>query len=84
MNEEYIPFYDNLNQKDKDFWLSCSKEVLIDRFIHSIRNGEELLSRIEKAIEYINTYVEDYDKRRISEEIDPQELIEILKGEDNE
>lgn len=53
MNKEYLPFYNNLNQKEKDFWLNCSKEELIDHFIANVKNGELLLQRIDKAIDYI-------------------------------
>lgn len=53
MNNEYLPFYNSLNQKEKDFWLNCSKEELIDYFIANVRNSEKLLGIIEKAIEYI-------------------------------
>ena len=53
MKKEYLPFYDSLNQKEKDFWLNCSKETLIDHFISNVRNGEVLLNRIEKAFDFL-------------------------------
>lgn len=56
MNKEYLPFYDSLSQKDKDFWLKCSKETLIDHFISNVRNGEELLSRLEDIETYIHLW----------------------------
>ena len=59
MSKEYLPFYNSLSQKDKDFWLKCSKETLIDHFISNVRNGEVLLDRIEKAIEYNNQIIKD-------------------------
>ncbi len=80
MNKDYLPFYNSLKDDDKEFWLNCSKEELIDHIVSNIRNGETLLSRIDKAIEYIkeNESVDLYDDvgsafcRR---------LLEILKGE---
>ena len=56
MNKEYLLFYDSLSQKDKDFWLKCSKETLIDHFISNVRNGEELLSRLEDIETYIHLW----------------------------
>lgn len=76
MNKEYLPFYDSLSQKDKDFWLECSKETLIDHFISSIRNGEELLSRIDKAVEYLK------QPNRDNFDFSKAQLLEILEGGD--
>ena len=56
MSKEYLPFYDGLSQKDKDFWLKCSKETLIDHFISNVRNGEELYSRLEDIETYIHLW----------------------------
>lgn len=81
MNKEYLPFYDSLSQKDKDFWLKCSKETLIDHFISNVRNGEALLSRIEKALEYI----EIIDNRNSNIDISElRHIHRILKGESND
>ena len=33
MNKEYLPFYNSLNDRDKEFWMNCSKEQLIDHLI---------------------------------------------------
>lgn len=87
MNKEYLPFYDSLSQKDKDFWLNCSKETLIDHFISNVRNGEVLLNRIEDAIDYINRHIRidseypAYMELTIEER---DELLNILKGVKND
>lgn len=79
MNKEYLPFYNSLNDRDKEFWMNCSKEQLIDHLIGSIRNGEELLSRIERATEYI-------DKMSYASVVDnpKKDLVKILKRVDKE
>lgn len=79
MNKEYLPFYNSLNDRDKEFWMNCSKEQLIDHLIGSIRNGEELLSRIERATEYI-------DKMSYASVVDnpKKDLVKILKRDDKE
>lgn len=84
MNKNYLPFYDSLKDDDKEFWLNCSKEQLIDHIVANIRNGETLLSRIDKAIEYIEKYADEYftcveDTEVWDKEI--KDLYEILKGE---
>lgn len=53
MNKNYLPYFNSLDEKEKTFWLDCSKEELIDHFIANVKNGEVLLHRIDKAIEYI-------------------------------
>lgn len=74
MNKDYLPFYESLKDDDKEFWLSCSKEELIDHIVSNIRNGETLLSRINKAIEYM-------DRRDLDWGSDEhQTLMNILKG----
>ena len=50
MNKDYLPFYESLKDDDKEFWLNCSKEELIDHIVSNIRNGETLLLRINKAL----------------------------------
>jgi hypothetical protein len=77
MNKDYLPFYESLKDDDKEFWLNCSKEKLIDHIVSNIRNGETLLSRINKAIEYINEKA-DYP---IGYYHCLKELRDILKGE---
>lgn len=71
IKNEYLPFFNSLNDKEKTFWLDCSKEELIDHLIANINNGDKLLKRIDKAIEYIK-----------SNELDivMVELLEILGG----
>lgn len=56
MNKDYLPFYNGLEEKYKQFWLKCTKEELIDHFIGSIYNGESLLKRITTALEYIEQF----------------------------
>ena len=56
MNKKYLPFYESLKDDDKEFWLNCSKEELIDHIVSNIRNGETLLLRINKAIEFLEKY----------------------------
>lgn len=82
MNKDYLPFYNSLKDDDKEFWLNCSKEELIDHIVSNIRNGETLLSRIDKAIEYIeeNKY-KGTNEGNLLEHWELEELKEILKGE---
>jgi hypothetical protein len=79
MTKEYLPYFDSLNEKDKEFWLKCTKEELIDHLIGSIRNGEELLSRIERATEYLEkmSYASVIDNPK-------KDLVKILKRVDKE
>lgn len=84
MNKDYLPFYDSLKDDDKEFWLNCSKEQLIDHIVSNIRNGEVLLARIDKAIEYIEKYAdENFTCVEDTEVWDTEikDLYEILKGE---
>ena len=76
MNKDYLPFYDSLKDDDKEFWLNCSKEELIDHIVSNIRNGEALLSRIDKAIEELELWKPK--NKAIKTEIDC--LLDILKG----
>ena len=83
MNKKYLPFYESLKDDDKEFWLSCSKEELIDHIVSNIRNGETLLSRINKAIELLEKYGlvdENGNFNTYLDTIDLKELYEILKG----
>ena len=77
MNRDYLPFYESLKDEDKEFWLNCSKEELIDHIISNIRNGETLLSRIDKAIEYIENPRHEMSVKSY------QELLDILKGSED-
>ena len=86
MNKNYLPYFDNLEQKYKDIYMEWSKEELIDNLVSNINNSEVLLSRIEKAKEYIETIVKntpsstrkDYANMIL---IDYKKLLEILNGE---
>lgn len=83
MNKKYLPFYESLKDDDKEFWLNCSKEELIDHIISNIRNGETLLLRINKAIELLEKYGlvdENGNFNTYLDTIDLKELYEILKG----
>lgn len=83
MNKKYLPFYESLKDDDKEFWLNCSKEELIDHIVSNIRNGETLLLRINKAIELLEKYGlvdENGNFNTYLDTIDLKELYEILKG----
>ena len=54
MKKEYLPYFDNLDKKYKDIYMEWNKEVLIDHLVANIKNGEVLLERIEKAVDYLN------------------------------
>lgn len=87
MNKDYLPFYESLKDDDKEFWLNCSKEELIDHIVSNIRNGETLLLRINKAIELLEKYGlvdENGNFNTYLDSIDLKELYEILKGSDKE
>lgn len=89
MNKDFLPFYNDLSQEDKEFWLECSKEELIDHFVSNLKNAECLLNRINKAIEYIEHsynpqpfYKYLYgDENGEVQNLD--KLLNILKGENN-
>lgn len=83
MNKKYLPFYESLKDDDKEFWLNCSKEELIDHIVSNIRNGETLLLRINEAIELLEKYGlvdENGNFNTYLDTIDLKELYEILKG----
>lgn len=88
MNKDYLPFYNSLNDKDKAFWMECTKEELIDHLISNIKNGEELLLRIEKSTKYLMihaNYIEDIG--RCCDELNDDEcteLLDLLLGSDKE
>lgn len=75
MNKNYLPYYNSLNERDKTFWLGQDKETLIDHLVSNINNSEVLLSRIEKAKEYIEEPQHEMSVKTY------QELLEILNGE---
>lgn len=86
MNKDYLPFYNNLNEKDKTFWLERSKEELIDHLVSNIKNGEVLLSRIEKATEFIYENAYDTERENCIDDLwgDIPKLLKILKGDIDE
>lgn len=87
MNKEYLPFYESLKDDDKEFWLNCSKEELIDHIVSNIRNGETLLLRINKSLELLEKYGlvdENGNFNTYLDTIDLKELYDILKGSDKE
>ena len=72
--------------KDKKFvpfWMEKEKIEIIEAYAECIHNGEVLLERIEKAVEYIkeNESVDLYDDVG-SEFI--RNLLNILRGEEKE
>ncbi len=80
------------DKKFEDFWLEKSKEEIINAYRECIHNGEVLLSRIDKAIEYIRQYdghISGYyyskeAKRFLVEENVKNDLLDILKGREKE
>ena len=81
-----------MNNKARDFWMNESKEVLIDHLFECIHNGEVLLARIDKAIEYITKYWISYEDietiNDLREELDIpiediKKVLDILKGSDS-
>lgn len=90
MNKEYLPFFNSLEQKYKDAYMEWSKEQLIDHLVANIKNGEVLLERIEKAVDYLNNTprivksIHYRDKESNYAFVDFEvkgELLNILKGE---
>lgn len=90
MNKEYLPFFNSLEQKYKDIYMEWSKEQLIDHLVANIKNGEVLLSRIEKAVDYLNntprivksTHYRDKESDYAFVELEvKEEFLKILKGE---
>ena len=79
MKKEYLPFFNSLEQKYKDIYLEWSKEELIDHLEEKKKNGEVLLSRIEKAIEYIE-HTQNYGKEKVLY-VNGNDILKILKGE---
>lgn len=89
MSKEYLPYFNELDDKYKEYYMEWSKEVLIDHLIANIKNGEVLLERIEKAKEYIiqerdgDYLLADYDRELHTKDlyIFPH-LLRILNGEE--
>lgn len=79
MNKDYLPFFNSLEQKYKDIYLEWSKEELIDHLVANIKNGEILLSRIEKVREYIE-HTQNYGKEKVLY-VNGNDILKILKGE---
>lgn len=80
MNKEYLPYFESLDEKYKQVYMSWDKETLIDHLVANIHNGQVLLDRIDEAIEYIEQVgiYSDYGDSGIQSEND---LLKILKGE---
>ena len=77
------------DKKFEDFLLEKSKEEIINAYRECIHNGEVLLSRIDKAIEYIEDRIivnfDEYDFHKdIVAGIIVNELLDILKGSDKD
>ena len=84
--------------KDKKFipfWMEKEKIEIIEAYAECIHNGEVLLERIEKAVEYIEntplyetTYdynmEEELELQNVSDETASNDLLNILKGEEKE
>ena len=84
MNKEYLPFYNSLNEKEKTFWLDCTKEELIDHLIANINNGEKLLKRIDNARDYIKWHYDLGTKENVEFCLLRDRLLEILGDKENE
>lgn len=87
MNKEYLPFFNSLEQKYKDTYMEWSKEQLIDHLVANIKNGEVLLSRIEKAISFLKNIGYDEEMGRIWNDMNDDEctnLLKILEGKEDE
>lgn len=84
MNKNYLPFYDSLKDDDKEFWLNCSKEELIDHIVSNIRNGETLLSRIDKVKEYIRLNFCNHQDINDCWHSDMQDILDLLNGKEIE
>lgn len=84
MNKDYLPFYNSLKDDDKEFWLNCSKEELIDHIVSNIKNGETLLSRIDKVKEYIR--LNFCNRKDINDcwHSSMQDILDLLNGKEIE
>ena len=80
MNRDFLPFYNDLSQEDKEFWLDCSKEELIDHFIANLKNAECLLNRINKALEFCEEFKKKF-RYDLLKHCHLDEIMDILKGE---
>lgn len=66
-----------VNEKYKQFWLTKSKEEIINAYGESIHNGEILLKRIEEGVKFIDRYLSlDLDEFNASSLL--KKLREIL------
>lgn len=79
--------------KDKKFipfWMEKEKIEIIEAYAECIHNGEVLLKRIEKAVEYIRQYdgnitgwyYSKEHKRFLAEDNVKDDLLNILNGEE--
>jgi hypothetical protein len=71
MNEENERICVELNEKDV--------QEMVDCYEKDIKYIKQLEYRIDKATEYINNYMPNYD----FDHYDLEKLLNILKGEDN-
>lgn len=73
-----------MQEKFKEFWLEKDKEEIIEAYGACIHNGEVLLARIDKAIEYTKQFTNGKTSS-IDEwknvELVLETILEILKGE---
>ena len=69
--------------KDKKFipfWMEKDKIEIIEAYAECIHNGEVLLERIEKAVEYIKVNNSEWKWSMFGRD----DLLNILKGEEKE
>ena len=43
-NKDFLPYYNSLNEDDKQFWLECTKETLIETTLVS---GSKLMDILQ-------------------------------------
>lgn len=82
----YLPYYDKLDEKYKQIYLEWDKEILIDHLVANIHNGEVLLERINKTIDYIENCSGTYKNAigELNSMINSVQVLKIIKGESNE
>lgn len=62
MNKDYLPFYNSLNDKDKAFWMECTKEELI-KLIETLEIAEV---KSLKFVYYKEKNYGGYDNRNLT------------------
>lgn len=71
--------------KDKKFvpfWMEKSKIEIIEAYAECIHNGEVLLERIEKAVEYIEKFIPIDNDTILMRERQRNYLLNILEGKE--